>query len=63
MTITFTQKAERADWHDQPEETITMTTEAVELAQILEVFERFLKGAGYCFKGHIEAVDDEEVHP
>ena len=59
MTITFTQKADRADWHDQPAETVTMETDAEELPKVLEAFERFLRGAGYCFKGSVTIEEDE----
>ena len=61
--ITFTQKNEEFNWSDSPNEQITMSTEAEELPKVLEAFERFLRGAGYCFDGHLEILDDEEVHP
>lgn len=59
MTITFTQKHSRADWHDQPAETITLETDAEQLPKVLEAFERFLRGAGYCFKGSVTIEEDE----
>ena len=58
--ITFTQKSERADWHNQPMETITLTTDAEELPKVLEAFERFLRGAGYVFKGSVTIEEDEK---
>ena len=59
MTILFQQRNERADWHDQPAETVMLETDAEELPKVLEAFERFLRGAGYCFKGSVTIEEDE----
>lgn len=37
---------------------VTVTTHAVELCNVIEAFERFLKGVGYTFEGHLDFVDD-----
>lgn len=61
--MTFTQKTEAQTWNEIPSEQITITTDAEEMPKVLEAFERFLRGAGYCFNGHLETVEEEEVNP
>ena len=61
--MTFTHKNETVEWSQSPNEQVSITTDAEELPKVLEAFERFLRGAGYYFDGHIEIVEDEEVHP
>ena len=38
---------------------LTMTFESIQLAEVIEQFEMFLKGCGYHFEGHLDFVDDE----
>lgn len=43
-------------------DTVTVTTSAESsLENVLSAFERFLKGAGYYFDGHIDIVYDEDT--
>lgn len=49
--------------HPDPEnrfdtDTVTVTTEADALSDLLQSFEYFLRGCGFHFKGEIEVVDD-----
>ncbi len=42
----------------EPLETVTIETHSYELDEVLECFERFLRGCGYSFDGHIDIVKD-----
>lgn len=39
---------------------LELHTDAVDLSQILEDFESFLKGCGFVFEGHIDILNDNE---
>lgn len=41
----------------EPTETVTVATNHEGLLEVLEAFERFLRGCGYSFQGHLEVVD------
>jgi hypothetical protein len=47
---------------DNPHEdfTLTMETDAVVLPELIQVFEQFLRGVGFWFKGNLEVVEEEE---
>lgn len=49
-TITFMSKT------DKNNETVMLTAETADLNEVIEVFERFLRGAGWVFDGHLELV-------
>ena len=49
-----------ATYEGQPENHVTMETNAVTLDDILPAFEQFLKGAGFSFDGHLDIIDEEE---
>jgi hypothetical protein len=40
-------------------ETLTITLRADTLQEVLESFERFLKGAGFVFSGHLDIVEED----
>lgn len=44
---------------------IVMTTHAVGMSEILEVFERFLSAMGFHYDGHLEFIDEfsEDIPP
>lgn len=48
-----------SDYEGQPKVTTDVKTNAVTLDEILLVFEDFLRGMGFHFKGHVDIVDDE----
>ena len=48
------------NYENQPRSLVTHKTDAVTLDGILPVFEDFLKGLGFHFKGHLDIVDEEE---
>ncbi len=48
--LTLTSKTSRNN------EIVTMTCNATNLDDVLEVMERFLRGAGYVFDGHLDIV-------
>jgi hypothetical protein len=50
--ITFYCKCERND------ETCEVETSASNLSDVLETFERFLRGAGFVFEGNVTIVND-----
>jgi hypothetical protein len=41
-----------------PKSTNMAETDAIELPQILNEFEMFLRGSGYVFEGHLDIVED-----
>ena len=49
-----------SNYPDQPHTDVMVKTDAVTLQDILPVFEEFLRGAGFYFKGHV-AISEEEV--
>jgi hypothetical protein len=49
------------NYFNSPAETITVTTEAVTLDEILQSFERFLRGCGFSFEGVLDIVVDEPL--
>lgn len=51
-TVTFLSTSNRLN------ETVMVAAESTHLPDVIEVFERFLRGAGYVFEGHIEVVCD-----
>lgn len=51
-TITFMSKT------DKNNETVMLTAETADLNEVIEVFERFLRGAGWVFDGHLELVQN-----
>lgn len=38
---------------------IKVKTDSDSLSDIVQAFEDFLRGCGFCFKGHLDIVDDE----
>lgn len=40
-------------------ETTMVTAESCKLSDVIEVFERFLRGAGWVFDGHLDIVPDQ----
>jgi len=44
---------------DDVVETVTTECDYVSLTELLEAFERHLRGCGFVFNGHLEIVDDE----
>lgn len=42
-----------------PSETVTVSLRAESLHEVLEAFERFLKGAGFVFNGTLDIVEEE----
>ena len=53
---------ENVDYNGQPTETIKLEVEAVHISDILESFERFLRGAGFVFEGQLDFVVEEEYN-
>jgi len=51
-TITFMSKT------DKNNETVMLTAETDNLREVIQVFERFLRGAGWVFDGHLELVQN-----
>jgi hypothetical protein len=51
-TVTFLSTSNRLN------ETVMVAAESTHLPDVIEVFERFLRGAGYVFEGHLEVVVD-----
>lgn len=51
-TVTFLSTSNRLN------ETVMVAAESTHLPDVIEVFERFLRGAGYVFDGHLELVID-----
>lgn len=47
------------DYEDQSEEMVTYTTHAVNLEDVCNGFESFLKGMGFVFDGHVTIMEDE----
>jgi len=45
----------------EPQETISLTIQSTSLAEVIDAFERFLRGAGYCFEGNLEIVKNIEI--
>lgn len=39
-------------------EAVEISSESTDLAEVLETFERFLRGAGYVFEGKITIIND-----
>lgn len=54
MKTTFTSTSEYKN-----KETIEVTTDAIVLTDILESFEKFLRGSGFVFDGHIDIVEED----
>jgi hypothetical protein len=46
----------------QPHSTVTVTTDAVTLPEVLSQFEDFLRGCGFHFEGSLELVEEESEH-
>ncbi|MFN6304349.1 MAG: hypothetical protein ACK42H_19355 [Planctomycetota bacterium] len=44
-----------------PQETISLTIKSNSLVEVVGAFERFLRGAGYCFEGNLEIVKNIEI--
>lgn len=44
-----------------PTETITMEIFSTSLPEVLGAFERFLRGSGFVFDGHLDIVDRVEI--
>lgn len=42
-------------------ESTIKNTNAVTLSEILEAFESYLKGCGFCFNGYLDIVEDESL--
>lgn len=59
IIFSYTSKCQLADELGQPTVTCVVTTEAETLPDIISDFERFLKGAGYCFQGTLDFTEDE----
>lgn len=56
-TVTFMSKTNRLN------ETTMSTAETCKLSEVIEVFERFLRGAGWDFDGHIDVVPNQPELP
>ena len=56
-TVTFMSSTNRLN------ETTMVTAESCKLSEVIEVFERFLRGAGWMFDGHLDAVPDQPKLP
>lgn len=46
---------------DENDTTVTITTDAVLLDRIIEIFERFLKSMGHDFDGNLDFLSDEDM--
>lgn len=56
-TITFMSTTNRLN------ETTMSTAETCKLSEVIEVFERFLRGAGWDFDGHLDIVPNQPELP
>ena len=48
------------DYEGQSKIEVDLRTNAVTLSEILPVFKQFLLGMGFCIKGELEIVNEEE---
>ena len=55
----FTFICEHKDFHGNDDSKITYEFEKDALWEVVEEFERFLKGSGFVFEGELEVVNDE----
>lgn len=65
LTITFTGTYERGQYDSDDNVESIVTHEVVEpdLSQVVEHFERFLKGVGFMFDDHLDFTYDDEPLP
>lgn len=57
----FTFVCEHQDHHGCSDSKTTLEFEKEGLFEVVEEFERFLKGSGYVFSGQLEFVEDELI--
>lgn len=58
MRYTFIQQYE-ADYSSKAMK-VTLETDSELVSEVISDFEQFLRGCGYCFKGRLEIVNEEE---
>lgn len=49
------------DYCGQPRGTVEHRTDAEQIHEVVEAFERFLRGCGFEFSGHVVLVEDDAL--
>jgi hypothetical protein len=57
LVNTFSYTPDPTNPHDHV--AVTLTTNTPDLTELLTTMENYLRATGFCFKGHLEIVEDE----